>query len=350
MKALFIGLGGIGQRHLRNLRALRGDSVEVLAHRTRGLKRTLTDRLEVDPGVDVEARYDVRVVAGLAEAVEQADVVFVCNPTRLHVAAALAAARAGRSIFVEKPVSDSWEGIEELLQNVASKNLVTLVGFQMRFHPLLRRLQDLIRDGAVGRVLAVIAQVAEFLPGFHTYEDYRTMYASRRDLGGGVILSQIHEFDYLYSLLGLPDRVFAMGGHLSKLEIDVEDVACVSMEFRREGRPIPVQLHLDFVQRPPARTCTIVGDTGKLFLDFRRPVLQHFDENGWLATEETLSDFPRNEMFLEEMRHFLACLEGTAEPIVPLSEGVQSLRMALAARESLETGRLVAMGEAKARR
>ena len=341
MRVLFIGLGGIGQRHLRNLRALRGDSVEILAHRTRGLKRTLTDRLEIDPGVDVETRYGIRVVPDLQEAIGLAEAVFVCNPTRSHMSAALAAARAGRHLFVEKPLSDSWEGIDEILGLAASRRLVTLVGFQMRFHPLLQRLQALVRAGAVGRVIAVLAQVAEYLPGFHAYEDYRTMYASRRDLGGGVILSQIHEFDYLYSLLGLPQRVFAMGGKLSKLEIDVEDVACVSMEFRREGRPVPVQLHLDYVQRPPARTCTVIGDSGKLFLDFHRPVLQHFEQSGKLALEEVLSDFPRNQMFLDEMRHFLACLEGTAQPLVPVAEGAQSLRMALAARESLETGRVV---------
>jgi predicted dehydrogenase len=343
MKVLFVGLGGIGQRHLRNLVAQRGDSVEILAHRVRGLSRTLTDRLQVDDGVDLQRRYGIRVIPDLDDAVGQADVVFICNPSSLHVPVALAAARAGCSLFVEKPVSASWEGIDELLGLVASRRLVTLVGFQMRFHPLLRRLQALVAEEAVGRVLAVLAQVAEYLPGFHTYEDYRAMYAARRALGGGVILSQTHEFDYLYALLGLPERVFTLGGHLSSLEVDVEDVADVSMEFRRGGRPVPVQLHLDYVQRPAVRTCAVLGDGGKILLDFHAASLRRFDGEGRLAFEETLADFPRNRMFSDEMEHFLACIEGRAAPLVPLAEGVQSLRMALAARESLETGRVVAV-------
>ena len=116
MKILFVGLGGIGQRHLRNLRQLRGDSVEVSAWRTRREMHTLTDRLEIEPGVDVEERYGVRCVSDLEKALgEKPDVVFVCNPTALHVDVALAAARAGCDIFIEKPVSDRLEQTEDLV-------------------------------------------------------------------------------------------------------------------------------------------------------------------------------------------------------------------------------------------
>ena len=80
--------------------------------------------------------------------------------------------------------------------------------------------------------MAVRIEVGEYLPGWHTYEDYRQMYASRADLGGGVILSQIHELDYLYWLFGLPKRVFALGGHLTRLEVDVEDIASILLECR----------------------------------------------------------------------------------------------------------------------
>ena len=71
--------------------------------------------------------------------------------------------------------------------------------------------------GKLGNLLAVRATIGEYLPNWHPYEDYRQMYASRADLGGGVILSQIHEFDYLYSLFGVPRRVYALGGQWSDL-------------------------------------------------------------------------------------------------------------------------------------
>ena len=343
MKVLFAGLGGIGQRHLRNLRQLRGDRVEVLAWRQRGLPRTLTEKLQVEAGADVETKYAVQVVSELEPALDSVDAVFVCNPTRSHVPVALAAARAGCHLFLEKPVSDSWEGLDELLRLVQARRLVTFVGYQMRFHPLLIRLQTLVREAAVGNLIAVRAEVGEYLPGFHPFEDYRTLYASRKDLGGGVILSQIHELDYLYSLFGLPRRVFALGGHLSRLEVDVEDVASVSMEFSFGGRVLPGHLLQDFLQLPPARTCIVVGDAGKIMVDFNGLTLNRWDERGELAETLGLPQYQRNEMFLDEMKHFLSCLEQGDAPRVPLSEGVQSLRMALAARDSVASGRVVSL-------
>jgi predicted dehydrogenase len=343
MKVLFAGLGGIGQRHLRNLRTIRGDSVEVLAWRQRGLKTTLTEQLQVEAGADLEAKYAVRIVPELEPALETADVVFVCNPTRAHVPVALAAARAGCHLFVEKPVSDSWDGIDDLLELVRERRLVTFVGYQLRFHPLVTRLQALVRERAVGNVIAVRAEVGEYLPGWHPYEDYRAMYASRRELGGGVILSQIHELDYLYSLFGLPRRVFALGGHLSRLEVDVEDVASISLEFFTDGHLVPGHLLQDYLQRPPARTCVVVGDAGKITADFNAMTLNRWDEKGDLVETLSLPDYRRNEMFLDELRHFLSCIEMGKSTLIPLSEGVQSLRMALAARDSVETGRVIAL-------
>ena len=341
MRFLFAGLGGIGQRHLRNLRTIRGDSVEVRAWRQRGLKTTLTEQLQVEAGANVEERYAVRVVPELVPALESADVVFVCNPTRAHVPVALAAARAGCHLFVEKPVSDSWDGIDELIELARERRLVTFVGYQLRFHPLMIRLQELVRERAVGNFLAVRAEVGEYLPGWHRYEDYRSMYASRRELGGGVILSQIHELDYLYSLFGMPRRIFALGGHLSRLEIDVEDVASVSLEFFVDRHLLPGHLLQDYLQRPPARTCVVVGDAGKIVADFNAVTLNRWDEKGELIETLSLPDYRRNDMFLDELKHFLSCIEEGQSPLIPLSEGVQSLRMALAARDSVETGRVI---------
>ena len=105
-----------------------------------------------------------------------------------------------------------------------------MVGYQLRFHPCLHKLAEIVHSGILGNLLAVRATIGEYLPAFHPFEDYRQMYASRADLGGGVVLSQIHEFDFLYSLFGLPNRIYAMGGHWSELEIDVEDTASILME------------------------------------------------------------------------------------------------------------------------
>lgn len=346
MKVLFIGLGGIGQRHLRNLRALAGPSVDVLAYRVRRESHVLTDQLKVESQAGLEEKYGVEVYGDFDAALaRRPDVAIICNPSSLHVPAALAAAKAGCHLFLEKPLAHTLEQVDELIDVVQRGNLVGLVGYQMRFHPCLMRLHALLGRRAIGRIVAVRAEVGEYLPAWHPYEDYRRMYASRAELGGGVVLSQIHEIDYLYWLFGVPRRLMAIGGHLSELEINVEDTASILMECVVDGRPIPVHLHQDYVQRPPSRTCQVIGTEGKIVVDFRVPSLRRFDGGGAVVEDMTLDSFPRNQLFLDEMAHFLACVQGQATPLVSLGDGAQSLRIALAAKESLSTGQPVALGD-----
>ena len=338
MKVLMIGLGGIGQRHLRNLRTQFGDQVEVLAYRVRKQSDVLTDKLQIEPGSSLEEKYGIIVFNDLDSALAQKpDVAFICNPSSLHIPVALAAAEAGCHLFIEKPLSHNLDDIDKLIELIDRKKLIALVAYQMRFHPCLKRVQSLLSQNSIGPVLAVRAEVGEYLPGWHLYEDYRQMYASRRELGGGVILSQIHEMDYLYWMFGLPRRVFTMGGHLSSLEIDVEDVASILMDCGG----IPVHLHQDYIQRPPSRTLQIIGDKGKIVADFRTLTVEQFDQNGKSLGCNCYEGFDRNQLFMDELAHFFACVEGKESPLVSLRDGARSLRMALAAKESLETGKVV---------
>ncbi len=345
MKFLMIGLGGIGQRHLRNLRALAGPAADVLAYRVRRQTHVLTDQLQIENQAGLEEKYAVRLFTDLDAALaEHPHAALICNPSSLHVPAALKAAAAGCHLLLEKPLSHNLEGVDELIRLLNDKRLVGLVGYQMRFHPCLRRLRELLAARAVGRIVAVRAEVGEYLPGWHPYEDYRQMYASRAELGGGVVLSQIHEIDYIYWLFGMPRRVMAMGGHLSSLEIDVEDTASILMECAVDGRPIPVHLHQDYVQRPPSRTCQVIGDEGKILVDFRNLCVKHFDGGGSLAAETSFATLQRNQLFLDEMKHFLACIERRELPLVSVHDGAQSLRIALAVKQSLATRQPVDLG------
>jgi predicted dehydrogenase len=338
VKALFIGLGGIGQRHLRNLRAVAGEDVEIIAWRVRRLSHVVTPALQADAARDVEQEYGIRVFDTLEAALTDGpQIAFVCNPNSLHVPAALACVCAECDVFLEKPVSHALDGLDELEREVERRGRVVMIGYQLRFHPCFLRLQEIVREGLLGDLLAVRATVGEYLPGWHPYEDYRQMYASRADLGGGVIISQIHEFDYLYALFGAPGRVFAMGGKRSALEIDVEDTASTMLDFTG----LPVHLHQDYVQRPANRNCEIVGTRGKAVMDLAGISVTRWDAEGKLAEQQKWEGFDRNRLFLAETREFLECVETRRKPRVDLRDGVQSLRMALAAKESMATGRVV---------
>jgi len=339
-RCLFVGLGGIGQRHLRNLRALLGDSVEVAAYRVRGERQTLDNELQVVPGVDLEQKYGVSACSDLTQALaSRPDVVFITNPSSLHVPVALEAARRGCHLFIEKPLSHSLAQVSELAVLCDQQKLVTCVAYQLRYHPGFVRLRELLAAGAVGKVLSVRAEVGEYLPGFHPYEDYRRMYASKSALGGGVTLSQIHEIDYLCALFGAPRRVFSMGGHVSSLEIDVDDVAVSLLEFTRsDGSPLFVELHQDFVQRPAQRSVSVLGERGKLVWSLSGRYFEHSDESGKALEHHSFADFPRNQPFLDELANFFGCVIRGEQCTPSVRDGALSLEVAVALLASQAEG------------
>lgn len=341
IKILFIGLGGIGQRHLRNVYAKFGNSATILAYRERGMRKTVRPDLTVDEKVDFIEKYSVEVFSCLKVALDQSpDVAFICNPTSHHMSSCISVAQAGCDFLVEKPLSHSIDGITQLQDLCMTKNLICQVGYQLRFHPCYQLVKKLLEDRAIGNIVSVHSEVGEYLPDWHKYEDYRQMYASKRELGGGVVLSQIHEIDYLYDLFGIPDRVFAIGGHVSNLEIDVEDVADIVMEVTYQKRKIPISLHMDYIQRPPSRSCKIIGDLGKITLDFAN--LKVIVEKP--GTEAQISDyigFDRNELFTKEIDHFFECVKSRQQPITSINDGINSLKLALAIKKSMESGQVI---------
>ena len=324
MKILITGLGSIGQRHARNLKALLGDSVELIAWRTRSLElpADLSGAIRQVPDFDAALR-------------ERPDAVFVTNPSARHLAVAQAAADAGCGLFIEKPLADTWDGVERLIDTAERRGSVAMVGYQMRFHRGLRRLKALLHDGAIGRVVSARLDYGEYLPGWHPYEDYRESYAAKRSLGGGVLLSQIHEFDYLYWLWGMPERLYATGGRLTSLETDVEDFVVTQFEYGADASIAVVTVHLDYLRRPPVRTCEVIGEDGRIALNLLDGRILRTTPSGAVSVEDFA--FDRNDLFIDETRHFLACMAGTEIPTASLRDGAMSLKLALGARQSLVT-------------
>lgn len=338
MKALIVGLGSIGQRHVRNLRAILGDEVELLAYRRLRQAPLLSDSLGAQTGGDIEATYNITTYDDMEAACQQKpDLGFVCNPTSLHMPYAQQLAAAGCHLFLEKPLSHNLDGIEELAATLKQKQRIGYVGYQFRFHPCLTKLKSILDAGTLGPILAVNARIGEYMPGWHKYEDYRGTYAARSDLGGGVILSQIHELDYLTWLFGEPTSVYALGGKLTNMAIDVEDTASILMAFRHGDRVLPVHLHQDYSQLPGEKNAQIIGEHGKATIDLLQNQLSVHLASGDHQTYR-FAEFSRNDMFLEQMRHFLDCCAGRAQPQVTIQDGARSLKAALLAKRSLKTG------------
>lgn len=334
-----MGLGSAGQRHLRNLRRLLGTDIDVRAYRVRKLQRVYSDQMRIIEGKNLDEEYGITVFDDYDRALgTRPDIVFITNQNSRHMEHAMKAARAGCHLFIEKPLAVSLDGVDELEETVRANGKVAYVGFQNRLHPCVKKAREILGSGLLGRIYMVYSELGEYLPGMHPWEDYRGMNEARKEFGGGVVLCQLHELDYLYHLFGMPMEIYAIGGHRSSLEIDVEDSATALCRYRINGNECAVNVHLDFLQTPPTRHCKIAGEFGRFEFDLLKNEYRLYLTDG-TAEIKSFDDFEKNDMFLEELRIFLDAVEGGSRfPLVDINEGKKSLEFALRIKEAMAGG------------
>ena len=183
------------------------------------------------------------------------------------------------------------------------------------------------------------AHWGEYLPGWHPWEDYRGSYSARTDLGGGVVLTLSHPLDYLRWFFGDVQVLWAFAGQVSPLELAVDDYAEIGMQFANNFH---ASLHLNYYQRPAQHHFEIVCAEGTLQWDNASGAGRIYQASvGEWQPLLPPEGFERNDLFLDELRHFLDVIEGIAEPACSLADGKAALVLAQAALESAKAGRIV---------
>jgi glutamate-1-semialdehyde aminotransferase/spore coat polysaccharide biosynthesis protein SpsF (cytidylyltransferase family)/predicted dehydrogenase len=323
-RALVVGCGSIGRRHARNLKSL--------GVRQLGLCDTNPEALK-----QCRQELNGEIFGDYGEALQKftPDIVLICTPPVYHVEEALAALQAQAHVFIEKPLSHESSGIEVLIAEAHHRDRNVQIGYNMRFHPGLKILKELIDSGKIGRVLWLSVEAGQYLPDWRPWQHYRESYSARHELGGGIILDGSHELDYICWFLGRPAEVTCRAEHLSSLDVDVEDSAWIYLSFPERRR---AELHLDFVQRAYTRTCKVVGETGTALWDFTVPEVRWFssEQPGWKSIPYK---FEVNDMYVSEMVHFLESLGSGTGPMVDLEQGRDVIRVVEAAKKSSEEGR-----------
>src|SRR5487761_1951170 len=317
MKIAILGCGSIGRRHLRNLVTL-----------------GQTDLLAFDPQSEareqVLAETGVRVCATTAEVWREApDAALITSPSNLHVPLALEAAQHGCDLFIEKPLSSTLDGLDELQSEVQSRELITMVGCNMRFHPGPAAVKALLDQAEIGAVLSARIQSGSYLPRWRPQSDYRQSYSASTEWGGA-ILDCIHEIDLALWYFGPASLLAAVRLPAQSLGLETDGLA--EMLLRHEAGVLS-SVHLNFVQRDSRRGCQIIGTTGTIYWDFSERVVKIFGEDG--ALSEAISEPPgwdANQMYLDEVKHFLQAVKTRQPTMNPVAGGVAALKIALAAR------------------
>lgn len=319
---LVIGCGSIGRRHIANLVSLGERNIDAFD----------TDAKRRD---SISQTFGVTPRTTLAEAWNACPkAVVVCAPTHLHRPLAQEALSRGCHVFVEKPLAQNWDGVDDVIALAAKKRLVLMVGYNLRHNACALKIKEWLDQGRLGPVLSARLHVGSYLPWRHPWEDYRQGYGARAALGGGVILDAIHEIDSALWFFGPPSSVYCVSGRFGSLDIDTEDVAEILLTY---VVPKVVSLHLDYLQRPHERWCEVIGERGFLRCDFKKGRVRLFegDRRRWKTWRDPSDP---NTPYRLEMAQFLQCVKGKGAPAVDGRSARQSLGIALAAKESARRG------------
>ncbi len=331
MKFLVVGCGSIGRRHISSL--LNIGVEEVLVHDAN------SQHLE-----SVEREYGIAAYDNLEEALAQnVKGMVVSVPPSLHIPIARKGVEHGVHLLIEKPLSNTLDGVDSLLDEARRKGLCVLVGYNLRFHQGLRLLKKLVAEGAIGTILSARLEMGLYLPDWRP--DYKDIYSAKKDLGGGVLLDHSHEIDYIQWLLGDVQEVACFVSSMHSLGLETEDLAEIMLRFQNGA---VAGVHFDIVQRTYSRSCKLIGDKGTLVWKYPSRSVSLYSVSGgeWkdigLETDEE-NIIIDDAVYQEEMEHFIKCISGEAIPLVSGETARRVLEIALAAKESAEKGIIIRM-------
>lgn len=307
MNILILGLGSIGQRHLRNLKEL-DKRINIFAYRKKFNTPSLNNNNKV-LNSNLKKKYNISYIKNLSEIKKlKINCAFICTPSSHHAKEASFLIKNNISCFIEKPVATNFSQINQLSKIVKIKpNVPTMVGYQLKFNPIIHYLEKIINreKSIIGKILNVDISHGEHIDDFHTYETYKGSYAAVKKLGGGVILSQIHEIDYFLSFFQKYKIIKSnsLCSKVSDLEIDVEDLFTSSflLENKKKNKII-CNLTLNYFERPKRRQIRIIGTKGSLLACLNKQKIEIFKNN---KTQILKFRYKKNDIFKKQINFFL---------------------------------------------
>ena len=324
MTVAIIGTGSAGRRHLTNLLSHgHHDVVAVSEH------RKCTDLEILGKKVPVFHNFDE-----LLEIDSSIDSVFICNPSSMHSDYLLRSVEANKNVYVEKPVAVNLGEISEIEQRIRSRSVTVAVGNQFRFHPHLISIKEMIDEGVLGDIFSVHAIQGEHIADYHPGEDYRRGYAARRELGGGILLTQIHQIDYLHWLFGPFKTVMAAEPEKHSLKLGVEENISYLL---KNSHGMVVYGHVDYLRRPKQASLSISGTKGTIEWSYYENELKWVSSKIDTDAHTSYHSEERNQLFVDSAVNFLNSVDTHSAPRSTLVDGINALAIVESIQKSIVT-------------
>lgn len=312
-KIVVFGAGSIGERHIGILQELGFENIWVYRQRMLPMRNIDADRVQVF--TDLERVEEIQPLAAI-----------ICTPTAQHLEQARYCAERGIHVLVEKPLTHTPAGLDELKEALRYSGSYLQVAYMLRYHPLIERLHTGLQAKEWGDLLSMQTYWGEYLPDWHPWEDYRHSYAARSELGGGVTLTLSHDLDLVNWLANSPVAESTVMAHYqSPLEVDVESGADITFCYENG---ITAHCHLNYYERVPRRYYRFICTEASIEIDYFRAEMRILQPR----QEETLGmdGFERNDMFRAQMRDFFRRIHApdrTAQSLRAIEESRAILRV-----------------------
>lgn len=307
-KIAFVGLGSIGKRHLKNLTDIllkRGDGYSIDAYRS-------SEGHELPQDIKSLLTCEYLLSDGLPDVTY--DMVFVTNPTSIHWDTIQKFKGCTKSFFIEKPVFDITD--VDVSHLPLTSDIISYVACPLRYNPVLQYVKNNINCDEVYSARAISSS---YLPNWRPGIDYRQCYSAHRDMGGGVGIDLIHEWDYLTFLFGMPAKSYSIQDQISHLEIDSDDIAI----YIAKTTNTTIELHLDYFGRESIRTLDLFLPDDTVHCDLLNGKIDFLK-----AKKSIVFDKERNYYQILEIEHFLDIIDRKIDNDSDIFHAIDVLKLA----------------------
>ena len=317
LKVALFGCGSIGCRHLNN----------VLDH-------NYADIVAYDPSASVcdrvSQKYNVFCSSTLYDIwKQQPNVALISAPTQHHITLAIEAAKRGCHLFIEKPLSYCLDRIKELVGIINERNLVTMVGCNMRFHPGPSTVKKFVDDNKIGQPVFGRIYSGSYLPNWRPTQNYTKSYSASKT-HGGAILDCIHEIDLAIWYLGPARLESAVWMPAKAIELETDGLCELNLRHKTGALS---SVHLNFIQRDYHRGSQIIGETGSIYWDFKANSVTVYDKDGTLSYNSGMpTDWNVNTMYSDELDHFFSAVRSHTQSMNSVDHSLNALEIAIQAR------------------
>ncbi|MFG0295415.1 MAG: Gfo/Idh/MocA family protein [Maioricimonas sp. JB045] len=309
IRTLIVGGGSIGERHLRCFQQT-GRADVALCEINDDLRTQLAERYQLS-----------RTFTSLDDALQQPfDAVVICTPAHLHIAMARQALESGAALLIEKPLSTSLEGIDDLQQALEQTQQPASVAYVYRAHPGVIAMKQAIDSGRFGRPVQITSVSGQHFPLYRPA--YREIYYTRRETGGGAIQDALtHVMNAAEWFVGPVTRLAADAEHCVLEGVEVEDTVNV---VTRHGSVLG-SFSLNQHQPPNESNLTVICENGAVRFQMHRHRWLSCVEPGAEWQVEESFHLERDHLFVRQADAFLDVVEAGSPPACTVAEALQTL-------------------------